>query len=91
MIWLIYLVGINVIGIGLMGVDKSLAGRRKRRIPESRFFIISLLGGALGTWIGMKLWRHKTKHKSFTFGIPVLFVINAVLVMLVLKFDWKIM
>ncbi|MBH5316474.1 DUF1294 domain-containing protein [Paenibacillus sp. GSMTC-2017] len=71
-----YLIFINVYGFILMGQDKSKAKRRARRVPEKHFFLISAVGGALGTWYGMKKWRHKTQHRTFTIGIPLLLVVN---------------
>lgn len=59
-----------------MGLDKQYAKQKQRRIPEKRLFTLSAVGGALGGWIGMKVWRHKTKHRSFVIGLPLLFVLN---------------
>ncbi|GLX70763.1 DUF1294 domain-containing protein [Paenibacillus glycanilyticus] len=76
---IIYWIVINFIAFALMGMDKSYARHKKRRIPEKRLFGISAIGGALGAWIGMQVWRHKTKHTSFRVGIPLLFVLNLVI------------
>jgi uncharacterized membrane protein YsdA (DUF1294 family) len=73
----IYLILLNLFCLVLMFQDKRFAKNGKRRIPEKRFFLIAALGGALGIWLGMKLWHHKTKHRSFTLGIPALFIVNA--------------
>lgn len=76
--WMIaYLLLINVISYGAMGRDKALAARGKRRIPEKRLFGLAWAGGGLGAWIGMQSYRHKTKHPSFTVGIPALIAVNA--------------
>lgn len=72
-----YLIVMNVLGYGLMGHDKARAQKRGRRVPEKRLFTVALAGGALGSWIGMRSFRHKTKHKSFILGIPALLVLNA--------------
>lgn len=64
----------------MMAYDKSQAGRHKRRIPEKRLFGYAACGGALGAWIGMYAYRHKTKHVSFIIGMPVLLIVNAVLI-----------
>ncbi|TWH56302.1 uncharacterized membrane protein YsdA (DUF1294 family) [Desulfitobacterium sp. LBE] len=74
---------INAIGFLLMGWDKNRARSRGRRIPEKWFFILAFLGGALGAWLGMQIFRHKTRHTTFVLGIPLLLVWN-VLVMYVL-------
>jgi len=67
---------INSIAFLLMGRDKYLASKNRFRIPEKWFFIMAFLGGALGVLIGMKVFRHKTKHLSFKLGIPCLFIWN---------------
>jgi uncharacterized membrane protein YsdA (DUF1294 family) len=72
----IYLIFINAINFLTMGYDKKQAKRGRRRIPERRLFTFAAIGGALGGWLGMLTWRHKTKHLSFTFGFPALLVVN---------------
>jgi uncharacterized membrane protein YsdA (DUF1294 family) len=67
---------LNLIAFLLMGRDKSLARRRQWRIPEDWFFTLALVGGAPGVWLGMQFFHHKTKHNSFIYGIPALFVLN---------------
>jgi uncharacterized membrane protein YsdA (DUF1294 family) len=78
---IVYLIVINLAGFAMMGVDKNLARQRERRIPERRLFLTALAGGALGVWLGMRAWRHKTQHNSFTVGIPLLLVLNVVCVL----------
>lgn len=73
-----YLVVLNLIGFMIMGHDKSQASNHGRRVPEKRLFTIAAVGGALGAWLGMKVYRHKTKHPSFVIGLPVLFVLNMI-------------
>ena len=63
-----WLVIINFIGFIVMGIDKRKARLRHYRIPESRIWTIALIGGALGAWAGMNVFRHKTKHIQFAFG-----------------------
>ncbi|WP_233881020.1 DUF1294 domain-containing protein [Virgibacillus halodenitrificans] len=75
---LFYLGGVNVFTYILMGLDKQKAIKKKYRIPERTFWLLSLLGGALGVLLGMKSFRHKTKHKSFQYGIPILLVANII-------------
>jgi len=72
----IILIIINICGFIAMGYDKLQAKRGSRRIPEINFFITSLLGGAAGVFLAMRLFRHKTKHYSFVIGIPVLLGLN---------------
>ena len=72
----IYLLVMNSIGYVTMGRDKAYARRNKRRVPEARLFGIALLGGALGIYIGMYQFHHKTKHLSFRIGIPLLLALH---------------
>ncbi|MCM1087720.1 MAG: DUF1294 domain-containing protein [Muribaculaceae bacterium] len=80
---ILYLVIINFIGFAIMGIDKRKARKRAWRIPESTLFIIALIGGSLGSLIGMHLFHHKTRHWYFLYGIPaILFLqIAAVLIL----------
>ena len=55
-----------------MGLDKSKAKRHAWRIPERTLFLASLLGGSIGTWAGMYLFHHKTKHWYFVVGMPLI-------------------
>ena len=52
--------------------DKEKAKKRKYRIPEATLLGIALLGGSIGAWFGMQVFRHKTKHRKFTLGIPLI-------------------
>lgn len=74
-----YLGIMNLAGLFLMKADKGKARRHARRIPERTLFYVSLLGGSAGTWAGMYLFRHKTKHLSFVIGMPLIFVAHIVL------------
>ena len=65
-----YLVVINTLGFYMMWSDKKKAKRGVWRIPERNFFLVSVLGGSLGCWLGMQAFRHKTQHIKFTVGIP---------------------
>ena len=76
----IYLILMNLIGFGLMGVDKQRARRRDWRIPEKVLFGAALLGGSVGAWAGMYLFRHKTRHWYFVVGMPLILAVQAALV-----------
>lgn len=67
-----YLVCMNIMGLIIMGMDKSRARRHAWRIPEKVLFGVSFLGGSIGTWAGMYLFRHKTKHWYFVMGMPLI-------------------
>lgn len=71
-----YLVLINLLGFMSMLIDKRKARKRAFRIPESTLFMIAVLGGSLGSLIGMYLFHHKTRHRSFTIGMPLLLVLQ---------------
>jgi uncharacterized membrane protein YsdA (DUF1294 family) len=62
---------LNGFGFLLMGWDKAQAMKRKWRVRESVFFLLSFFGGAVGVWMGMKAFRHKTLHRSFRIGVPL--------------------
>ena len=79
-----YLILINAIGFLLMLSDKRKAQKNLWRIPESTLFGVSIIGGSLGVIGGMYAFRHKTKHLSFTMGIPVILALQIVAGVLVL-------
>jgi uncharacterized membrane protein YsdA (DUF1294 family) len=66
----------NLIGLAVMGIDKSKAKRHVWRIPEKILFLVSLLGGSIGTWAGMYIFRHKTKHWYFVVGMPAILLLQ---------------
>lgn len=72
----LYVVIMNIIGVMMMGIDKSRAKRHAWRIPERTLFLISLLGGSVGSLAGMYLFRHKTKHMKFVIGMPLILLIQ---------------
>lgn len=82
---LIYVIVINVYALCLMLFDKYRARNQGWRIPEKKLFAVALFGGAVGTFMGMRLVRHKTKHKRFTFGIPLCIIINLVVFYYILQ------
>lgn len=74
-----YLAVMNVLGVAVMWSDKRRARLHRWRIPEKVLFGVSLLGGSAGTWAGMYLFRHKTKHWYFVVGMPLILVCQATL------------
>lgn len=68
----LYLLVVNFVGFSLMVVDKWKAKMGKWRIAEKTIWLVSIVGGAVGTTIGMYLFRHKTKHRLFRYGLPLL-------------------
>lgn len=73
----------NILGFSLMGIDKHKAIHRQYRIPEKTLFASSLLGGSIGTWAGMYVFRHKTRHWYFVWGMPLIFFLQAGLLLMV--------
>lgn len=71
-----YLILINLVGFTAMFLDKRRARRGAFRIPESTLFTIAFMGGSLGSLIVMYLFHHKTRHRSFTVGIPLLLILQ---------------
>ena len=72
----LYVIIMNIIGVMMMRIDKSRAKRHAWRIPERTLFLISLLGGSVGSLAGMYLFRHKTKHMKFVIGMPLILLIQ---------------
>ena len=77
-----YLIIINIITFFIYGFDKWKAKRRKRRISEISLLALAVIGGGIGAWIGMKVWHHKTLHKKFRYGVPVILMIQVALFIL---------
>lgn len=75
----LYFLTINLIGFLLMLVDKRRAIKKEWRISENVLFIVSILGGSIGSYLGMYSFRHKTKHLKFTLGIPTIIIIQVYL------------
>jgi uncharacterized membrane protein YsdA (DUF1294 family) len=67
-----YIAAVNILGFVLMGIDKYKAAHHAWRIPEKVLFFAALIGGSLGTTLGMFTFRHKTKHWYFLYGMPLI-------------------
>lgn len=76
--FLLYILTINLYGISITAIDKYKAKKERWRIRERSFFITAFLGGAAGIMMGMTMFRHKTQHKAFYIGIPILYIFNMV-------------
>lgn len=75
-----YLAVINLTGFAIMGIDKLKAKKRAWRVPESTLFVIALIGGSLGATIGMFLFRHKTRHWYFRYGMPAILIVQIAII-----------
>ena len=77
----IWLTAINLVTFFAFGIDKWKAKRKAshestRRVPERTLFLLAALGGSAGALLGMKVWRHKTLHRSFRIGIPLILILQ---------------
>ena len=79
-ILVVYILILNLAGFFSMGIDKQRARKGQWRIPEKTLFLLSLLGGSLGSLLGMYTFRHKTKHWYFRYGFPLILLTQLVLI-----------
>ena len=80
----IWLVLINLVTFFVFGYDKWKAKYKEkhemaRRVPERTLFLLAVIGGSVGALLGMRVWHHKTLHKSFRFGIPAILILQIVI------------
>ena len=75
-LFLLYLLLINALGLLLMLADKQKAKKNRWRIPERTLMTVAALGGSLGSLVGMYAFRHKTRHRKFVVGVPVLLALQ---------------
>lgn len=81
----IYLIIVNLWAFALMGIDKRRAREHAWRIPERTLFLSAILGGSVGAIAGMQLFRHKTKHWYFQFGMPAILAVQIIAAVLLLR------
>lgn len=77
---LYYLLVVNTLTFLLYGIDKYKAKKARWRISEATLLMMAVIGGSIGAWAGMRLWHHKTMHKKFKYGIPLIILLQVVLV-----------
>lgn len=82
---LFLLVTVNLAAFALFGIDKYKARHDLWRIPEKTLFLFALLGGSVGAFLGMKLFRHKTRHRRFSVGLPLIFLLQVLLCLFLLR------
>ncbi len=75
---IIYACVINVIAFFMYGFDKQKAKCRQWRIPESTLLGVAVIGGSIGAFLGMQIFRHKTKKPKFYIGVPVIFILQVI-------------
>ena len=76
---LYYLLAVNIATFLLYGIDKYKAKKGRWRISEATLLMMAVIGGSIGAWAGMRLWHHKTMHKKFKYGIPVIIILQVAL------------
>ena len=81
----IYLIAMNVVTFFMYGIDKWKAKRSKWRISEATLLGMAVIGGSIGAWLGMRMWHHKTMHKKFQFGIPLIIVAQIALLIWIIS------
>ena len=74
-----YLLAVNIASFLLYGIDKYKAKKGKWRVSEATLLMMAVIGGSIGAWAGMRLWQHKTMHKKFKYGIPVIIILQVAL------------
>ena len=77
---LYYLIVINVVTFLVYGIDKWKAKQGSWRISEATLLIFAAIGGSIGALLGMKIWHHKTMHKKFKYGLPLILIIHIILI-----------
>ena len=74
-----YLLAVNITTFLFYGIDKYKAKKNKWRISEATLLTMAAIGGSIGAWAGMRLWHHKTMHKKFKYGIPLIIIMQVAL------------
>ena len=82
-----YLIIINVVTFLVYGIDKALAKQGCWRISEATLLTLAVIGGCIGALLGMKVWRHKTLHKKFKYGLPLILLTQIALIYLICNFS----
>ena len=77
---ILYFVVINILGLGAMFLDKRRAIKKRWRISEKTLFLFAILGGGIGCFAGMYIFRHKTQHLKFVIGMPVIIFLEMIIV-----------
>ena len=85
-----YIAAVNIIGFLLMGIDKKKAIKHAFRIPEATLFTIALIGGSIGSIVGMYFFRHKTRHWYFVYGMPAILILQITLLVFIYNAPFEI-
>ena len=79
-----YLLAVNITSFLLYGIDKYKAKKGRWRISEATLLLMAVIGGSIGAWVGMRIWHHKTMHKKFKYGIPLIIIFQVALALYLL-------
>ena len=80
---LYYLIVINILTFAVYGIDKWKAKQGSWRISEETLLMLAVIGGTIGALLGMQVWRHKTMHKKFKYGLPLILLAQIALIYLI--------
>lgn len=83
--FIIYLLAINLITFIVYGVDKWKAAKHRWRISEATLLLLAVVGGSIGALCGMRVWHHKTMHKKFIIGVPLILLLQVAALIYFLK------
>ena len=78
-----YLIFINIVTFLVYGIDKWKAKQGSWRISEATLLMLAVIGGTIGALLGMQVWRHKTMHKKFKYGLPLILLAQIALIYLI--------
>ena len=78
-----FLIVINVVTFLVYGIDKWKAKQGSWRISEATLLLLAVIGGTIGALLGMQVWRHKTMHKKFKYGLPLILLAQIALIYLI--------
>jgi len=81
---LYYLIVINIVTFQVYGIDKWKAKQGSWRISEATLLILAVIGGSIGALLGMRVWHHKTMHKKFKYGLPLILLVQIALIYLII-------
>lgn len=73
-----YIIAVNVVTFVVFGIDKLNAMRGKWRIAEAVLLMLAFFGGSVGAWIGIGCWHHKTLHRKFRYGVPMIILFQII-------------
>ena len=80
---LYYLIVINILTFAVYGIDKWKARQGSWRISEATLLLLAVIGGTIGALFGMQVWRHKTMHLKFKYGLPLILLAQIALMYLI--------